>query len=187
MGVLGAHVTQSLAVAPVHMAQVDSHAWQTLLLSAYAPSGQVATHDVPLNMGKLPLESHDVHAPACEQVWHDVSHAPQVVPSLCTNWPDGHTAVHVPAVLSKVTPARHAVQLVAVALLHSLHVLSQVEHRLLESEYFPPGHEATQVPLSKKGVPTDGQLTQSVLPGPLHVRHDEWHAMHVAAWPTWPE
>ena len=80
-------------------------------------------------------------------------------------------------------PGRQAVQKLELPL-HSAHRESQARHSLVALAYLPLGHAERHVPASKYGVPVSGQLTQSVLPAPLHARHEASQATHVATEPT---
>ena len=108
-----------------------------------------------------------------------------VVPSESTYWPNGQVYVHVAFPGSNTPPARQDVQ-VALAL-HSAQLESQEKHSGFAPAYFPLGQAATHVPASKRGVPVKGQLVHSVLPEPLHSRHEESQAIQVATVPTRPE
>jgi len=148
-GALAAHVMQSTSVAPEHVAQLEAHAWQRKLLSAYAPSGHKSMHEVPLKTGKAELWSQDVHrVEAPKHVWHAESHVPHDWPSACKNCPAAQMVVHVPAALSRVAPMRQAVQPVLVLLLHSEHEVSHAWQIRLLSAYLPLGQASTQVPAS---------------------------------------
>jgi len=93
--------------------------------------------------------------------------------------------VHVPFPASSTPPARQDVQ-VAFAL-HSAQLESQERHSWAAPSYFLLGQVATHVPASNRGVPAEGQLVHSVLPVPLHSRHEGSHATQVATSPTRPE
>lgn len=57
---LVAQETQSFVPPPEHELQLEWHAWQRELESAYVPSGHVLMHDEEWRMGVLPLSSQDV-------------------------------------------------------------------------------------------------------------------------------
>ena len=91
---------------------------------------------------------------------------------------------HAPA--EKVTPGMHVRQLALPVPLHVRHVASHATHVEAppppppSSRYLPSGHVPTHAPSSRCGVPVSGQLRQSVLAGPEHVRHEAAHAAQVA-------
>jgi len=148
MGEPEAHVMQSVAVAPEQVLQLESHDWQRKLLSAYVPPGQALTHELLWKTGALEAALHDVQLPATVHVLHVDSQSAHVWPSDSRYCPRGHEYVHVPATLSKVAPAKQAVQPLAVPSLQSPHEESQALQKLSASAYLPLGGAETHVPSS---------------------------------------
>jgi len=105
------------------------------------------------------LRSHEVHVSgAPSHVAHVALQVAQVMSSLVRYSPTPQSNVHVPATESKSAPAKQAVQLVAPASSHVLHVGSHSSHpsdasplsgRVMPAEgaYLPSGQVATHEPL----------------------------------------
>lgn len=116
------------------------------------------------------------------QVRHEASQARQLPP--LSYRPVAQEETHAPA--EKVTPGMHVRQLALPVPLHVRHVASHATHVEAppppppSSRYLPSGHVPTHAPSSRCGVPVSGQLRQSVLAGPEHVRHEAAHAAQLA-------
>ena len=89
------------------------------------------------------------------------------------NLPSAHADEHVPALGSKLAPAKHEVQLPAPLPLHVRHDASHVSHVLLPLAYLLLGHEATHEPSSKYLVLLVGQVRHDDELAPLHVAQEE--------------
>lgn len=116
-------------------------------------------------------------------VSHEASHVPQLCVLPIWYWPTGQTKVHVPALESNTPPVAHDVQLVALPAEQAAQLEWHERHWPLDA-YLPFGQLPTHAPLSKSGVPLDGQLRHSMLPGPEHCWHVAWQAVQRLAEPT---
>ena len=187
MGAPEAQVTQSEAVRPVHVVQLESQDSHSSDESAYVPSGHVAMHWPWCRTGVLPEAAHDVHAevPVPLHVAHVASHVAQVVP-LTTNWPGGHVYPQVLEPASYTPPEWHAVHLVGVST-HLPQVESHAAHVLPldASANLLAGHALRHAPPSKKRVLDAGsQETHAIEPSPSHSPHELWQAVHLAMAPV---
>ena len=143
-------VTQSLELPPEQVAHTLLQDTQCSDGSAYVPSGHTERQDLPYCAGWLLETSHERQSALLSpsQESQVAAQTVQLTP-LVRYEPGAHTYSQVPSPASCTPPALHAVQSLAVPLVHALHVVSQATQWLSALAYLPEGQAATHAPPSE--------------------------------------
>lgn len=178
------HEVHSVEPAPVHVWHVELHERHALVpLSSNCPMAHVEVHVPAPGSNKAPV-THDEQPVAVpsEQVAHVGSHALHVL-FASAYLPLGQPATHEPSSKYCEPLLGHVRQAEECAPEHVSHELWQLVHvawllPTISTNSPVLAHVLTHAPLDRKGAAVPLHVMQSLLAGPLHVPHVEWHGAH---------